>query len=52
MVAAAVQWAERIMQKIDNVTADTRRLSPEIHPLETNGLTPAHDWRAFADVSR
>jgi hypothetical protein len=24
MVAAAVQWAERIMQKIDNVTADEK----------------------------
>jgi len=24
MVAAAVQWADRIMQKIDNVTADEK----------------------------
>jgi len=24
MVAAAVQWAERIMRKIDNVTADEK----------------------------
>ena len=24
MVAAAVQWAERLMQKIDNVTADEK----------------------------
>ena len=24
MVAAAVRWAERIMQKIDNITADRR----------------------------
>jgi hypothetical protein len=24
IVAAGVQWAERIMQKIDNITADSR----------------------------
>ena len=27
MVAAAVQWAERIMQKVDNVTAESRSMT-------------------------
>ena|SRR5215471_3811591 len=36
MAAAAVQWAERIMQKIDNVTAD-EKVKPKTHPREEIG---------------
>jgi len=36
MIAAAVQWAERIMRKIDG-------LHPQVMPLVT---APAHSWLA------